>query len=168
MTDLTVLVSPVPLYPAMKKGFTFGRRSPVSHPVMVTLETEIEPEESEADKNDSASSPTFRVIDSGLLSPPRNTWTSRRPRPRHRPTRSQSAPPERTNFTEFQENADQHPDVPSYLGIDLLHPDTAPLPQQSSLPPAPSPLTPTTRGGELLRPPPPLRELHSYVPLSLI
>src|ERR1700733_264496 len=112
MTDLTVLVSPVPLYPAMKKGFTFGRRSPVSHPVMVTLETEIEPEESEADKNDSGSSSPARVIDFGLLSPPPNTWTSRRPRPRHRPTRSQSAPPERTSFTEFQKSVNQHSDAP--------------------------------------------------------
>jgi hypothetical protein len=44
MTDLTVLVSPMPIYPETNE-FTFGRRHfrPLT-PIMVTLETEIDEE----------------------------------------------------------------------------------------------------------------------------
>jgi hypothetical protein len=168
MTDLTVLVSPMPLYPAIKPGFIFGRRSPrpVSRPVMVTLESEIEPED-EADSEDKPHSSHTRRrsrADSTLLSPPPNTWTSRRPR--HRPTRSRSAPPERTVYSDFRENVEQNCDVLTHPGIDIVRlPNTAPLSQPSSFSSPPS-FVPSTRGGELVRPPPPLRESYlSLLPL---
>lgn len=165
MTDLTVLVSPMPLYPAMKQGFIFGRResNPVSRaPIMVTLESEIDPEE-EADEGQSSGKPHSlspstprkgRVrpprLDSTLLSPPINTWKSK-PRPRHRPTRSQSAPPERTIFKESKEDSL----VVSDVAVDPIRSTyTLPLPKPTRS------FTdfPTTHGGELLRPPPPLCE----------
>ena len=96
MADLTVLISPNPLPafgPSAFGRFTKRYESPVSRPIMVTLEM--------ADSSTSApSSPTdSRVKDHSLLSPPRNTWKSR---PRvQRPAllpRSRSAPPERLSF----------------------------------------------------------------------
>lgn len=93
---------------------------------MVTLETEIE---NEADTDELFA--RRNRLDSALLSPPPHNWTSRRTR--HRPTRSQSAPPERTVFRKDPEQL-----------------DTVPLPQKSTLPGT------FTPGGELVRPPPPL------------
>ena len=165
MTDLTVLVSPIPIYPETNE-FTFGRR-PVRTltPIMVTLETEIDKEaDQEASKvtspiNDedfitSPTSPKRRIrtpttVDSNLLSPPVNTWRSR---PRHRPTRSQSAPPERRSppappqdvrILEFN-NQEGDPSAIS-LGRALKRSSTPTLLNR-----------PITIGGELVRPPPPL------------
>jgi hypothetical protein len=153
MTDLTVLVSPIPVYPESKE-FIFGRRSlrPLT-PIMVTLETEAgEEDDQEADQEASkVNSPindkdfitppttpkrctrTPATVDSNLLSPPVNTWRSR---PRHRPSRSQSAPPPPTTSQDSYAIA---------LGRALKRSST------------PNILSRTiTRGGELVRPPPPL------------
>ena len=165
MTDLTVLLSPMPIYPETNE-FTFGRR-PVRTltPIMVTLETEID---EEADQEASmAKSPTNDMdfitppttpkrhittpttVDSNLLSPPVNTWRSR---PRHRPSRSQSAPPERRS-----------PPAPSQdvriLEFNNLEGDSSPIALGRALKRSSTPTLlnrPITRGGELVRPPPPL------------
>lgn len=165
MTDLTVLVSPMPLYPAMKQGFIFGRREsrPVSRPIMVTLESEIDPEESAgADESQSPDQPHPQSpstpkrgrsprFDSSFLSPPINTWKSKPPRPRHRPTRSQSAPPERTGFKELKTDGVEGSDV-------ATDPTGSVFPPPLSKPTRSFTALPTTHGGELLRPPPPLCE----------
>ncbi|KAF8811352.1 hypothetical protein BYT27DRAFT_7089630 [Phlegmacium glaucopus] len=164
MTDLTVLVSPIPLYPETK-DFTFGRRSsrPLT-PIMVTLESEID-EEASASASKAKSpvndmdfinppalpqrrtrSPT--IVDSNLLSPPTNTWRSR---PRHRPTRSQSAPPERRPLPAASQE-DRPPEFSNLEG------DSSPFVLGRALKRSSTPTLsrPITRGGELVRPPPPL------------
>ena len=165
MTDLTVLVSPIPIHPETNE-FTFGRRPfrPLT-PIMVTLETEIDEEaDQEASKVQSPindvdfitppTSPKGRIrtpttVDSNLLSPPVNTWRSR---PRHRPTRSQSAPPERRS-----------PPAPSQdvriLEFNNLEGDSSAISLGRALKRSSTPTLlsrPITRGGELVRPPPPL------------
>lgn len=157
MTDLTVLVSPIPIYPETNE-FTFGRRRPVRPltPIMVTLESEIDEEaDQEADPpiNDSdfitpPTTPKRRIttqttVDTNLLSPPVNTWRSR---PRHRPTRSQSAPPERRP-------------PPAPLEFNNLEGDSSAIALGRALKRSSTPTLlnrPITRGGELVRPPPPL------------
>lgn len=165
MTDLTVLVSPIPLYPETKE-FTFGRRPvrPLT-PIMVTLETEIDEEaDQEASKAGSQiidmdfinppTPPQKRirrptVVDSNLLSPPANTWRSR---PRHRPTRSQSAPPERRSpvvpqddrILEFNKLQEDLPAIALARGLKRNSTPTSLLSRS------------ITRVGELVRPPPPL------------
>ncbi|KAG5637501.1 hypothetical protein H0H81_004326 [Sphagnurus paluster] len=156
MTDLTVLISPVPLHPSVKPTFTFGRRTsgPVSRPIMVTLETEKEPEEEADDPTLDPTSPAYiprsSRLDSSLLSPPLNTWKSR-PRPRHRPTRSQSAPPERKSRKEEEEEEDK---PSAEKPVELTPIEFAQPAPRKSLSEIPS--NPSTRGGELIRPPPPL------------
>lgn len=164
MTDLTVLVSPIPLYPETKE-FIFGKRPvrPLT-PIMVTLETEIDQEadkgasKAESSVNDCdfidppASKRRIRTptaVDSNLLSPPTNTW---RAKSKHRPTRSQSAPPERRplpavsqedrllEFSNLEGNSSA-----VVLGRTLKRSSTPTLSSR-----------PVTRVGELLRPPPPL------------
>ena len=151
MTDLTVLVSPIPIHPESNE-FIFGRRSlrPLT-PIMVTLETEIDEEaDEEASKVNSPiddkdfisppSTPKRRIqtpVDSNLLSPPVNTWRSR---PRHRPSRSQSAPPERRSPPATSQDS-----YAIALGRALKRGSTPTLLSRS-----------ITRGGELVRPPPPL------------
>ena len=175
MTDLTVLVSPLPLYPDTK-DFTFGRRTsrPLSKPIMVTLETEID--EAEADQREpqvlplppdtefiSPTSPprrsrTPRVVDSNLLSPPVNTWKSR---PRHRPTRSQSAPPERRtpapDVEKGPESATFNHEALGFVPRSPTRSFTAFTIDRQ-----------TTRGGELVRPPPPLRKCTLHWKISLV
>ena len=166
MTDLTVLVSPIPVYPGTK-DFTFGRRSlrPLT-PIMVTLEREIDGEaDEEASKtkplvNDTdfinpPASPQRRsraptIVDSNLLSPPANTWRSR---PRHRPTRSQSAPPERRLSLPAVCHEDQFSELNNLEGNSSTFSLGRAL-KRSSTPTLLS--RPITRGGELVRPPPPL------------
>ncbi|KAG5643980.1 hypothetical protein DXG03_009269 [Asterophora parasitica] len=156
MTDLTVLISPMPLYPAMKPAFTFGRRNlqPASRPIMVTLETEKEPDEFERDESKQRRLPTpprrsrSPRFDSSLLSPPPNTWKSR-PRPRHRPTRSQSAPPGGRGRDGEEKRVPEAP-VEIVAPLDF----TRPTPRRSL---TAFPSGPSTRGGELIRPPPPLQ-----------
>ncbi|KNZ79051.1 hypothetical protein J132_04751 [Termitomyces sp. J132] len=123
---------------------------------MVTLETEKEPDNEQGSVNEdepSLSSPprksrSPRRYDSALLSPPPHTWKSR-PRPRHRPSRSQSAPPERRIRRE-EEIVDAAEEKPIELApLDFMQPKPP-----GSVTAFPS--VPTTRGGELIRPPPPL------------
>ncbi|KAF9484614.1 hypothetical protein BDN70DRAFT_903594 [Pholiota conissans] len=174
MTDLTVLVSPLPLYPDAR-DFPFVRRPKPYHarPIMVTLETE---KDEQADAADEAStspgrslthpssdpdfinpltSPPRRsrtpiVAEPHLLSPPVNTWKSR---PRHRPTRSQSAPPERRTPSPSASEGQQEQEPVQFnaeaLGFRQRNPNRSftsftTIDRNS------------TRGGELVRPPPPL------------
>ncbi len=175
MTDLTVLISPIPLYPN-KNEFSFGRpKQPLSRPIMVTLETEVETHEAETQEADNDSEchfypqsraneirihPRSAVVDPGLLSPPVNTWKSRSPtRPsyrfQHRPTRSQSAPPDRR--TTIQEEKEQDVKRNSVEFLQDTLPDRRSIPafrNNSGLGP-----------GELVRPPPPLCTLLSFFSL---
>ncbi|KAF8962915.1 hypothetical protein BDZ97DRAFT_1662412 [Flammula alnicola] len=165
MTDLTVLVSPIPLYPETR-DFSFGRRSKPAQtrPIMVTLETDIDEEADEERtpveppvETDFIAPPTSpprrsrtpRVVDSNLLSPPVNTWKAR---PRHRPTRSQSAPPERRVATPTGEEEKRREsstfDLES-LGFKQRNPNRS-FTSFTTID------RNTTRGGELVRPPPPL------------
>ncbi|KAF5376430.1 hypothetical protein D9615_008653 [Tricholomella constricta] len=156
MTDLTVLISPMPLYPAMKPTFAFGRRNPqpASRPIMVTLETEKEPDEEEADDSQlqTQSFPPRRSrsprFDSSLLSPPPNTWKSR-PRTRHRPTRSHSAPPGGRSRQKEEEEKPKSEAPLELAPLDFVRP--TPRRSLTAFPSGSS-----TRGGELIRPPPPL------------
>lgn len=102
---MTVLVSPLPLYSANNNGL-FSLGSPQRRlPIMVTLETTIDDSRSQAEADTGAEgvasrsgapgAATSQALDPALLSPPVNTFKSKPSRPRHRPTRSQSAPPER-------------------------------------------------------------------------
>lgn len=148
MADLTVLIAPTVLYSqprAATSGFSFPRpgrsKTPVSRPrsIMVTLE-KAGPSSSPTE-SDLVSSP-----DQSLLSPPINTWKSaQRQRTRHRPTRSQSAPPSRTYF----ERPDSHIDSPPLVGPQV--------PKRRQTAHTLNTIG-TSRGGELLRPAPPLRE----------
>lgn len=165
MTDLTVLVSPIPIYPESNE-FVFGRRSlrPLT-PIMVTLETEIDKEaDQEASKVESPtndkdfitppSTPKRRIrtpttVDNNLLSPPVNTWRSR---PRHRPTRSQSAPPERRSPPTSSQDV-------RILEFNNLEGDSSAIALGRALKRSSTPTLLSrsiTRGGELVRPPPPL------------
>ena len=147
MTDLTVLVSPIPIYPESNE-FIFGGRSlrPLT-PIMVTLESEIDEEAdqeeiSQFNYEDPPPIPNRRVrtpttVDSNLLSPPVNTWRSR---PRHRPSRSQSAPPERRSPPAISQDSSA-----IATGRALKRSSTPTLLSRS-----------ITRGGELVRPAPPL------------
>ncbi|KAG6916358.1 hypothetical protein DXG01_007194 [Tephrocybe rancida] len=154
----------MPLYPSMKQGFTFGRRQtqPASRPIMVTLETDKEEEDGggQTSANDTrlsspstprrSRSPRF---DSTLLSPPPHTWKSR-PRTRHRSSRSQSAPPERKVRKEVVEEAEEAEEAAEEPPVELEPLDfVRPTPRRSL---TAFPSIPSTRGGELIRPPPPL------------
>uniref|UniRef100_A0A8H8CGM2 Uncharacterized protein n=1 Tax=Psilocybe cubensis TaxID=181762 RepID=A0A8H8CGM2_PSICU len=169
MTDLTVLVSPMPLHPVPSGNFTFGRRSfrAQNRPIMVTLETEVD-EEADGQKpvvesptnGDFIDPPTSpprrprppRVVEPDLLAPPVNTWKSR---PRHRPTRSQSAPPERrvappVDLSASQEEGSQEQKVfyKEALGFKQRNPNRSFTAFNLN--------RHTNQGGELVRPPPPL------------
>ena len=163
MTDLTVLVSPMPLYP-MTKGFTFGRsKSPaLPRPIMVTLETEADPDddsqnqarvESASSSHPHTETPPRRSrrrssgdTNPSLLSPPVNTWKAPSTRPRHRPTRSQSAPPERRTFSESRSQNRDSLSAGTTLQLQRSH-----LTRTTSFAAGKAP-------GELVRPPPPLCE----------
>jgi len=186
MTDLTVLVSPTPLYPGTR-DFTFGiRKKPALRPIMVTLEKEIETQSQSLEADPSASSDgsspgetgelqrnrhlsqRHTIVDPDLLSPPVNTFkASRHSRTtRHRPTRSQSAPPERRART--QEN-EREPGVSedSWQGSESL---LAQVPsRRAATPPSLSfgnsrSFTGRTGPGELVRPPPPLCKFLLFMP----
>ncbi|KAJ3523863.1 hypothetical protein NMY22_g11247 [Coprinellus aureogranulatus] len=164
MTDLTVLVSPTPLLPSTRGLFT--KKTQFSTPIMVTLEAEVDSTSEGGEEVDSRPrlapqadtgedfvgraprlSRTKRNYDSTLLSPPVNTWKAPRPRPGHRPTRSQSAPPERRSpVQEAQEGGEpekRSQELPQDFGY-------RPRPRRA--------ITSFTAGsgGELVRPPPPL------------
>ncbi|KAJ6632411.1 hypothetical protein B0H10DRAFT_14091 [Mycena sp. CBHHK59/15] len=95
-----------------------------------------------------------------LLSPPINTWKARarpssradRPRPRHRPTRSQSAPPTQTTFA-------LAPDPPSpAASVHSFNLRKPPRRSHTTFAPGYAYVAEgmALRGGELVRPPPPL------------
>ncbi|KAG1721888.1 hypothetical protein EDB19DRAFT_1646137 [Suillus lakei] len=97
MADVTVLVSPTPLYsrPQSALGFNLNlaRRSQpeFASPVMVTLET--------ADPETAPSSPVeVRTFDEALLSPPQRSFRGHRNQSSI--SRSQSAPPRQVSFSE--------------------------------------------------------------------
>ncbi|KAJ7074734.1 hypothetical protein C8F01DRAFT_1101658, partial [Mycena amicta] len=108
MSALTVLVSPIPQYPLYHSSPSpttstslAVRRKRSPSPIMVTLESEAPPRSESAARRGR----TDADSDPALLSPPINTWKSRpqtrnehRPPTRHRPTRSRSAPPTQTSF----------------------------------------------------------------------
>lgn len=104
MTDLTVLVSPIPLYPPNNSMFSLGSSQRHHRPIMVTLETTIDETltRAEADTNpghdytQSSQNLVKTIVDPAFLSPPVNTFKAR---PRHRPTRSWSAPPEGREYS---------------------------------------------------------------------
>ncbi|KAF4565376.1 hypothetical protein EYR40_002627 [Pleurotus pulmonarius] len=161
MTDLTVLIAPNNLYPVSKSAFAFGlsagrgRRSPgpVPRPVMVTLESDIESPPGYEDTNSgqpqiAAPVPRGLPQDTTLLSPPINTFKAPRPRPRHRPTRSRSAPPG-FSISPEQPVAD--------IGQRALD-DLSPPPLTAPFLPRPRRQSTFTRprAGELVKPPPPL------------
>ncbi|KAH9475068.1 hypothetical protein JR316_0012173 [Psilocybe cubensis] len=176
MTDLTVLVSPMPLHPVPSGNFTFGRRSfrAQNRPIMVTLETEVD-EEADGQKpvvesptnGDFIDPPTSpprrprppRVVEPDLLAPPVNTWKSR---PRHRPTRSQSAPPERrvappVDLSASQEEGSQEQKVfyKEALGFKQRNPNRSFTAFNLN--------RHTNQGGELVRPPPPLPYQSQFI-----
>jgi hypothetical protein len=135
MADLTVLISPTPLPKTHSLGrFTRRDVSPVSPPIMVTLEM--------ADTPSSApSSPTNRNFNEELLSPPRNTFKSRPKSHPSVPRRPASAPPQRTSFSL------DLPEDSSRSSRAIF--ERRRLSSFSSS---------NTRGGELIRPAPPLCE----------
>ena len=192
MTDLTVLISPTPLYSPMMRSrpFPFGRSTPnLITPVMVTLETEREPELTEPPEADTRSHlepaqdhvqepeslpkrrgrALSRIVDPNLLSPPVNTFKAAGYRPhttRHRPTRSQSAPPARLlESTEQQTPSPPPPFVPDF-------PSTAinkSYPRRSFTSYSSEAVARSIGSGNLLPPPPPLRKLvPSYLSLLSI
>jgi len=139
---------------------------------MVTLETEID--EAEADqqvlpppvdtdfispRSPPRRSRTPRVVDSNLLSPPVNTWKSR---PRHRPTRSQSAPPERRTPAPDVHEDEKGPESTTFNHEALGFVPRSPTRSFTAF----TIDRQTTRGGELVRPPPPLRKCVLHLPLT--
>lgn len=97
MADVTVLVSPTPLYsrPQSALGFSLNlaRRSQpdFASPVMVTLET--------ADPSTAPSSPVeVRTFDEALLLPPKRSFRGHRNQSSI--SRSQSTPPRQVSFSE--------------------------------------------------------------------
>ncbi|KAJ6552050.1 hypothetical protein DFH09DRAFT_601082 [Mycena vulgaris] len=122
---------------------------------MVTLESEPI-----ASTSESAARTAGPYRDPALLSPPINTWKARprsrteNQRPRHRPTRSQSAPPTQTTFV-----------LPVELPSPTASVDNFNLTSRKPMRRSRTSFTPgysyvaegmTMRGGELVRPPPPL------------
>ncbi|CAK5263299.1 unnamed protein product [Mycena citricolor] len=184
MADLTVLVSPIPLYAHQKAASSSvtslvssivrssspsplaTRRNRAPSPIMVTLESAPLPDESAARREQMRR-------DIALLSPPMNTWKS--PQNRHRPQRSQSAPPTQTSFRREEVEIRR---TGSPVDDAIFRPQQFPpglIPDTSRINGIGSRQTPrrsvtaghggyayvaeggmTMRGGELVRPPPPL------------
>lgn len=169
MTDLTVLVSPIPLYPGNNSMFSLGSQQ---RPIMVTLETTIDESLTQAEADSTpgrdkhgSQDPVRTVVDPAFLSPPVNTFKSRPSRPRHRPTRSQSAPPERRVPQDILQRSHQQ-DEDQYT---FLYPE-----RRAATPPPTRRLIfgSTTRAtAEPVRPPPPLctqfSPFSAIVPLRL-
>ncbi|KAF8731513.1 hypothetical protein AX14_004762 [Amanita brunnescens Koide BX004] len=159
----------------MTSRFPFRRStSNLITPTMVTLETEREPEVCEspvADNSEPAQEPvqdseslqpkrrgraSSRIVDPNFLSPPVNTFKAAGYRPhakRHRPTRSQSAPPARLlEPTEQQTPSPPQPFVPDF-------PSTAinrSFPRRSFTSYSSEAIARKVGLGNLLPPPPPL------------
>ena len=132
MSDLTVLVSPTPLYPKQHSlGFNFARQSQndLTRPVMITLEN--------VDTDDDGPRSPVEVsnLDTAFLSPPRRTFKASKSPPPQRPA---SAPPLTV--------------LPASSEDSFNTPPIADVPRRVF-----SPSTPADRS-ELSRPPPPLCE----------
>ncbi|KAN0101306.1 hypothetical protein V8E55_001290 [Tylopilus felleus] len=130
MSDLTVLVSPTPLYPKQHSlGFNFARQSQndLTRPVMITLEN--------VDTDDDGPRSPVEVsnLDTAFLSPPRRTFKASKSPPPQRPA---SAPPLTV--------------LPASSEDSFNTPPIADVPRRVF-----SPSTPADRS-ELSRPPPPL------------
>ncbi|KAJ7140079.1 hypothetical protein C8R43DRAFT_928722 [Mycena crocata] len=157
MSDLTVLVSPIPLYPGPSSPFSSvaSRRNRSPSPIMVTLESEAA-----ASMSESAARTAGPSVDPALLSPPINTWKARprslteSQRPRHRPTRSQSAPPTQMEFVIAAEPPSPAASVDNF-NLNVRKPVRR---SRTSFGAGYSYVAEgmTMRGGELVRPPPPL------------
>ncbi|KAF8198283.1 hypothetical protein K438DRAFT_2016358 [Mycena galopus ATCC 62051] len=164
MSDLTVLVSPIPLYPGPRPSSPFAsiasRRKRSPSPIMVTLES-TPPSQTESESAARTAGPS---LDHALLSPPINTWKARprsRTETRHRPTRSQSAPPTQTAFAVAAEPFSPAPTSVDDLNVQRSVPVRRPPPPRRSATAfgggySYSAEGMTMRGGELVRPPPPL------------
>ncbi|KAJ7226995.1 hypothetical protein GGX14DRAFT_555577 [Mycena pura] len=181
MADLTVLVSPIPQYPLYPSSASSvaARRNRSPSPIMVTLE----PAPARATSEPESVARTARpAMDPGLLSPPMNTWKARpRPHPRgdgdsrglrptgtgthhhHRPRRSQSAPPTQTAFDHTALAPPPQPTLPVSAATAEDFDPTAVrrhAPRRTQAFGAGYSYVSggmTLRGGELVRPPPPLR-----------
>ncbi|KAF8900826.1 hypothetical protein CPB84DRAFT_1847070 [Gymnopilus junonius] len=170
---LTVLVSPIPLYPGdTASSFPFSLRRPAAVPSFHPNSAHPKPLISPSSLGIAAPRPRRPprdpvVLDSNLLTPPVNTWKAARPR--HRPTRSQSAPPERRNSAGPGVGVGGSPTSQYFGSTTALTPTAAFNYNQPPLLLAGPRNTKrsftsftvdrqTTQGGELVRPPPPLRD----------
>ena len=167
MADLTVLIAPQPL-PRTTTFSRFTRRapSPVSRPIMVTLQLAADEPSSSSSTGSSSlpSSPTQKTSalpDSSLLSPPRNTFKAR-PRPHlprshthpgppaEIPVRPASAPPTETEFRRV-------PDFTPQTELEIYRNIKRRTGSLSTF------AASNTHNGELVRPAPPLCK-HSLHP----
>lgn len=165
MTDLTVLHGPRSLYPLTHGLFSqsttrFVVKPHVSPPNHHSYHDTPPPDQGQTENQ----KPRGRLrpeYDHAFLSPPVNTWKSPHRQRRHRPTRSQSAPP----------GPDRRP-KPEAMAAPVT--ENIIISVEALKPPAVRSLLPkrsyssferigTTRGGELLPPPPPLRMYDSVV-----
>lgn len=158
MADLTVLISPSPIYPHPKPaGFgRFSRRydSPVSRPIMVTLEMAADTSSS-APTSPTSSTPS-PLRNDALLSPPRNTFKRPKKAQQALPPRPVSAPPQRTTFN--LDKADNKEDLtPPKSSRGLFE-----RRRLSSFA-----HTSSAKAGELIRPAPPLCENSLLIHLRL-
>ncbi|KAF7329130.1 hypothetical protein MKEN_00173500 [Mycena kentingensis (nom. inval.)] len=175
-----VLVSPIPQYASASSSpisSIAARRHRSPSPIMVTLESEPPA------RSESVARTAPPNVDLALLSPPINTWKSRpqsrneyRPRGRHRPTRSQSAPPTQTSFSAEQMSMEVDvpvldagaADHPMSAGVgEHFNPNAYESQRRGRIPVRRNHTMfgagythvsegMTLRGGELVRPPPPL------------
>ncbi|KAF7305467.1 hypothetical protein HMN09_00799400 [Mycena chlorophos] len=172
--DFTVLVSPIPQYPSRPSSplssLATRRRQRSPSPIMVTLESEA-PQTAE-----SVVRTAQPQLDMALLSPPINTW--KRPQSRqHHPARSQSAPPTQTAFVlppipgsqprpRSKDDIDSEQQqlqllplqLPEETGGHYFPARRAPKRNHTMFGAGYTHITDgmTLRGGELVRPPPPL------------
>ncbi|KZP23134.1 hypothetical protein FIBSPDRAFT_889783 [Athelia psychrophila] len=166
--------------------FTRRVPSPASRPIMVTLQLAADEPSSSSTGSSSAPSPisTNTEFDRGLLSPPRNTWKARqkpRPRPAHihtptpyihpnphshilekerdlqesrLPPRPASAPPLERKFRLADIEPQTQAELDHFKQFDA-HRDSCRTPKRrASI--VSTFASPNTRGGELVRPAPPL------------
>ncbi|KAJ7773672.1 hypothetical protein DFH07DRAFT_801473 [Mycena maculata] len=155
MTDLTILVSPIPIRGSASSFSSIAsRRHRSPSPIMVILESEPV-----AYTSESAARTAGPSLDPALLSPPINTWKARprsraeNQRPQHRPMRSQSAPPTQTTFV-----IAEPPSATASVDDFSLNARKPIRRSRTSFTPGYSYVAEgmTMKGGELVRPPPPL------------
>lgn len=158
MTDLTILHASNSLYPLTHGLFSkstprFIVQQQHSAPVHIRHHDADELVQDQT-KNTSRGRRSRPEYDTSFLSPPVNTWKSPNRQRRHRPTRSQSAPPgpdRRPKLEATPEAAVEN----NIIALEALKPPSSCPLQSKSFSTFGS--IGTTRGGELLPPPPPLR-----------